>query len=171
MTIPTFIFFLFGASPLSDNGTTRLLDMGSLQLGNTGLPFQNHLSKRRVMIGIAELVYSILILNFFFLEVYVTGFIPYIGKALSFLLLSWMYAYYCFEYKWNLLGVSLDKRLDFFECNWAFFAGFGNPCVLAIFFFSPLVSYGIMAILFPLQQAQMLTKILLLKEENGGVRD
>lgn len=28
----------------------------------------------------------------------------------------------------------------------------GSPCVLAIFFFSPLVSYGVMAILFPLVQ-------------------
>nr|GLL45613.1 protein EI24 homolog [Ipomoea trifida] len=53
-------------------------------------------------------------------------------------------------YKWNLSGLSLDKRLDFFETNWAFFAGFGSPCALAIFLFSPLVSYGVMAILFPL---------------------
>ncbi|KAG6779997.1 hypothetical protein POTOM_016404 [Populus tomentosa] len=103
-----------------------------------------------VMIGIGEQVYSILLLTFFFLEVYATGFIPHIGKALNFVLLSWMYAYYCFEYKWNLSEVALDKRLDFFESNWAFFAGFGSPCVLAIFFFSPLVSYGVMAILFPL---------------------
>ncbi|KAL6515206.1 hypothetical protein OROHE_018838 [Orobanche hederae] len=50
-----------------------------------------------VMIGIAEQVYSVLLLSFFFLEVFVTGFIPCIGKALNFLLLSWMYAYYCFE--------------------------------------------------------------------------
>lgn len=33
-----------------------------------------------------------------YLQVYATGFIPYIGKVLNFLLLSWMYAYYCFEY-------------------------------------------------------------------------
>ncbi|XP_022762791.1 protein EI24 homolog isoform X4 [Durio zibethinus] len=103
-----------------------------------------------IMIGIGEQVYSVLLLNFFFLEVYATGFIPYVGKALNFLLLSWMYAYYCFEYKWNFSELGLDKRLDFFETNWAFFAGFGSPCVLAIFFFSPLVSYGVMAILFPL---------------------
>ncbi|KAA8545485.1 hypothetical protein F0562_020269 [Nyssa sinensis] len=103
-----------------------------------------------VMIVIAEQVYSVLLLSFFFLQVYITGFIPYVGKAINFLLLSWMYAYYCFEYKWNFTGLSLDKRLDFFESNWAFFAGFGNPCVLAIFFFSPLVGYGFMAILFPL---------------------
>ncbi|KAG5580740.1 hypothetical protein H5410_051367 [Solanum commersonii] len=103
-----------------------------------------------VMISIAEQLYSVLLLTFFFMEVYVTGFIPYIGKALNFMLLSWLYAYYCFEYKWNLSGLSLDKRLDFFESNWAFFAGFGNPCVLAIFLFSPLVSCGVMAMLFPL---------------------
>ncbi|XP_073028845.1 protein EI24 homolog isoform X2 [Primulina eburnea] len=96
-----------------------------------------------LMIGIAEQIYSILLLSFFFLQVYVTGFVPYIGKALNFLLLSWMY-------KWNYSGLSLDKRLDFFESNWPFFAGFGSPCVLAVFFLSPLVSYGVMATLYPL---------------------
>ncbi|XP_021843922.1 protein EI24 homolog isoform X2 [Spinacia oleracea] len=103
-----------------------------------------------IMIGIGEQVYSVLLLSFFFLEVFATGFIPYAGKALNFLLLSWMYAYYCFEYKWNLSGVTLDRRLDFFESNWAFFAGFGSPCVLAIFFIPPLESYAVMATLFPL---------------------
>lgn len=32
------------------------------------------------------------------LQVFATGFVPYVGKVLNFLLLSWMYAYYCFEY-------------------------------------------------------------------------
>lgn len=32
------------------------------------------------------------------LQVYAVGIIPYIGKILNFLLLSWMYAYYCYEY-------------------------------------------------------------------------
>jgi len=80
----------------------------------------------------------------------VIGYIPYFGKAMNFLLLSLMYAYYCFEYKWNFFAVSLHERLDFFESNWAFFAGFGAPCVLPIFFFSPLTSYGFLAILYPL---------------------
>ncbi|WCJ18454.1 hypothetical protein M5689_000803 [Euphorbia peplus] len=116
----------------------------------TTLPTEKHAGLGGIMIGIGEQVYSILLLSFFFLEVYATGLIPYIGKALNFILLSWMYAYYCFEYKWNLSEVSLDRRLDFFESNWAFFAGFGSPCVVAIFFLSSLVSYGVMAILFPL---------------------
>lgn len=29
------------------------------------------------------------------------------------------------RYKWNFFAVSLNNRLDFFESNWAFFAGFG----------------------------------------------
>uniref|UniRef100_A0A0D9W538 Uncharacterized protein n=1 Tax=Leersia perrieri TaxID=77586 RepID=A0A0D9W538_9ORYZ len=29
-------------------------------------------------------------------------------------------------YKWNFFAVSLNERLDFFESNWAFFAGFGT---------------------------------------------
>ncbi|XP_026406849.1 protein EI24 homolog isoform X1 [Papaver somniferum] len=102
------------------------------------------------MIGFGETVFSMLLLGFFFLEVYAVGYIPYVGKMLSFLLLSWMYAYYCFEYKWSLAEVSLEKRLDFFESNWAFFAGFGSPCVLPIFFYSRLVGSGVLAILFPL---------------------
>ncbi|CAA6660468.1 unnamed protein product [Spirodela intermedia] len=56
--------------------------------------------------------------------VVVTGYIPVIGKAINFVLLSWAYAYYSFEYKWNFSGLSLDKRLKLFELNWAFFAGF-----------------------------------------------
>ncbi|XWS40379.1 hypothetical protein CRYUN_Cryun18bG0136200 [Craigia yunnanensis] len=106
-----------------------------------------------IIIGIGEQVYSVLLLSFFFLEVYATGFIPYVGKALNFLLLSWIDAYYCFEY---VVQMELF-RMGSGEKGWTSlklighsFAGFGSPCVLAIFFFSPLVSYGVMAILFPL---------------------
>uniref|UniRef100_A0A6N2MPZ2 Uncharacterized protein n=1 Tax=Salix viminalis TaxID=40686 RepID=A0A6N2MPZ2_SALVM len=130
----------------------------------------------RVMIGIGE-------------QVYATGFIPYIGKALNFVLLSWMYAYYCFEYKWNLSDVALDRRLDFFESNWAFFSGFDNfeiPCSSAacykVILAKPMRSgyflllsscelwcYGVMAILFPLVQG--LNNLFFHKEENGKAWD
>jgi hypothetical protein len=45
------------------------------------------------------------------------------GVVLNVLFLSWLYAYYCFDYKWALEGVRLPNRLYFFECNWAYFAG------------------------------------------------
>ncbi|GLJ24404.1 hypothetical protein SUGI_0466070 [Cryptomeria japonica] len=103
-----------------------------------------------MMTVIAEKIYSCLMLSIFFVEVSAISYVPFIGKILNFLLLSWIYAYYSFEYKWNFIGWSLDKRIGFFETNWAFFAGFGSPCVLPIVFSSQLVSSGIMAILFPL---------------------
>lgn len=103
-----------------------------------------------IILGIGEQIYSLLLLFFFFIQVFATGYIPWIGKTMNFFLLSWMYSYYCFEYKWNYSELSLDKRIKFFESNWPFFAGFGSPCVLAILFFPPLVSYGVMSILYPL---------------------
>lgn len=36
---------------------------------------------------------------------------------------------YILRYKWNYSGLSLDKRLDFFQSNWPFFAGFGKNLV------------------------------------------
>ncbi|KAK9704989.1 hypothetical protein RND81_07G025200 [Saponaria officinalis] len=102
------------------------------------------------MIGIGEQSYSLLLLTFFLIEAYAAGFIPYLGKAIKFLLLCWMYGYYSFEYKWNLSEVNLDRRLDYFESNWAFFAGFGFPCALAIYSFPTLESSAVMATLFPL---------------------
>lgn len=47
------------------------------------------------------------------------------GVVLNVLFLSWLYAYYCFDYKWALEGIRLTHRLQFFECNWAYFAGVG----------------------------------------------
>ncbi|KAJ3700369.1 hypothetical protein LUZ61_004074 [Rhynchospora tenuis] len=101
-------------------------------------------------IGIGEQVYSGLLLTIFFFEVFIADFFPFIGKAMSFFLLSWMNAYYCFESKWNYSGVSLNSRLDFFESNWAFFAGFGSPSVIPGLFFSRLISNGIIGFLYPL---------------------
>ncbi|XP_021901594.1 protein EI24 homolog isoform X5 [Carica papaya] len=105
-----------------------------------------------IMVGIGEQVYSVLLLSFFFLE----DFYHILGRQLissyfpGCMPTTVMTLELIGRYKWNFSEVPLDKRLDFFESNWAFFAGFGSPCVLAIFFFSPLVSYGVMAILFPL---------------------
>lgn len=103
-----------------------------------------------ILLSIGEQIYSVIMLSIFFIEVFAVSFIPYVGNYLNFLLLSWLYAYYCFDYRWGFAQWSLERRLLFFETNWAFFAGFGSPCVLATFFFSQFVSYGVMAILFPL---------------------
>jgi hypothetical protein len=53
------------------------------------------------------------------------------GPVLNVLLLSWLYAYYCYDYKWALQGARLPQRLAFFEAHWAFFAGGPLCCVVA----------------------------------------
>jgi len=73
-----------------------------------------------MMLMIGEQIYSVLMVTIFFIEVSGVGYIPYIGKMMNFILLSWIYAYYCFEYKWNFIEWSLDERIYFFETNWAF---------------------------------------------------
>ncbi|XP_062083864.1 protein EI24 homolog [Humulus lupulus] len=142
----------YGFEAAQKSGPVKVDPVGQeekLTLQNTG-----HERRRDglggIMIVIGEQLYSILLLSFFFIEVSVTGFVPYIGTALNFLHVSWMYAYFCFEYKWNLHNVDLDKRLNFFESNWAFFLGFGCPCALPVLFCSSFVSSGVMAMLYPL---------------------
>ncbi|CAN1143494.1 Protein EI24 homolog [Linum perenne] len=142
----------YGFAAMGESGSNLLKPSSSdeVTVSENKAPMNKLPGLEGVIVGIGEQVYSALLLTFFFLQVSVVGLMPFVGKTFSFVLLSWMYAYYCFEYKWNLSEVPLDRRLDFFETNWAFFAGFGSPCVLAIFFVSPLVSYGVMAILYPL---------------------
>jgi len=103
-----------------------------------------------LVLGIGEQIYSIIMLTVFFAEVSLLSYLPFVGQLLKFVGMSWLYAYYCFDYKWGLCGWSLEKRLLSFESNWAFFAGFGSPCVLATFFLSPLVGGGVMAVVFPI---------------------
>lgn len=103
-----------------------------------------------LVLGIGEQIYSVIMLSVFFVQVSLLSYLPVVGQLLKFVLMSWLYAYYCFDYKWGLSRWSLEKRLLFFESDWAFFAGFGSPCVLATFFLSPLVGGGVMAVVFPI---------------------
>lgn len=73
-----------------------------------------------------------------------------VGRLLYTVTLAWLYAYYCFDYKWGLGRWSLDQRLHHFETHWAYFAGFGTPCTLAASLLPGLVGEGVMAALFPL---------------------
>eukprot|EP00798_Chlamydomonas_sp_ICE-L_P029131 gene29130-32349_t len=59
----------------------------------------------------------------FYVEVWALGLVPYAGKALVFLMLSWLYAFFCYDYSWSLCGVRLHERLAFVEMYWPFYAG------------------------------------------------
>lgn len=73
-------------------------------------------------------------------------FVPLVGTPASFILLSWVYAFYSFEcgaafaatftkkasnlvlvrYIWINRGWTLAQRVGFFETHWAYFFGFGT---------------------------------------------
>lgn len=103
----------------------------------------------RVLEGTAQEVYRALLFVVFTIEVYVMSLVPFAGVVLNVLFLSWLYAYYCFDYKWALEGIRLPNRLHFFECNWAYFAGFGFPCVVATIFWPFHVGAALANLLFP----------------------
>ncbi|KAG9402621.1 Etoposide induced 2.4 mRNA [Aphanomyces cochlioides] len=99
---------------------------------------------------IIDEVYRAILVYCFLLQTMLSYLIPIVGPFLSFVQMSWLYALYCFEYKWSLHGWSIDKRLVFMEKHWTYFAGFGCPFTLATYFAPNFVSKGIFALLFPL---------------------
>ena len=54
------------------------------------------------------------------------------GSLAEFLLTSWLYAFFCFDYKWSLRRQPLAARIAYFEAHWAFFGGFGAACTLPV---------------------------------------
>lgn len=82
--------------------------------------------------------------------------IPFIGRPLSFLYLSLISAYYCFEYRfishYNL--TSLRSRVEFLESRWIYFIGFGIPPTLlsssALIGNSTTLGLTVWSLLFPL---------------------
>ncbi|KAF0690197.1 Aste57867_18388 [Aphanomyces stellatus] len=99
---------------------------------------------------IIDEVYRAILVYCFLLQTMLAYLLPVVGPLVSFVHLSWLYALYCFEYKWSLHGWSIEKRLAFMEKHWAYFAGFGCPFTLATYFVPNFVSKGIFALLFPL---------------------
>lgn len=71
------------------------------------------------------------------------------GAAVSCVMIACLYAFYSFEYLWEIKGVQLQNRLDHFERHWAYYAGFGTPCMIATYFFPLFISNGLWALIFP----------------------
>jgi hypothetical protein len=96
-------------------------------------------------------VYRLLLVSAYMVQMTLVSFVPFgIGNFLVILHLCWMYSLYSFEYKWSLLGWSLEYRLKYFEKHWAYFLGFGLPAVCLSLFFPKFISLGIFAFTFPI---------------------
>ncbi|KDO27425.1 hypothetical protein SPRG_07013 [Saprolegnia parasitica CBS 223.65] len=105
---------------------------------------------------IRDELYRAILVAFFLGQTMLSYFVPVVGPFLSFVYLSWLYALYCFEYKWSLHGWGLEKRLAIMEQHWAYFAGFGCPFTLATFFAPNFISKGLFAVFFPVVRCKAL---------------
>ena len=67
---------------------------------------------------IRDEIYRLLLLLVLLLQINGLNLIPVgpIGRLASWLYLSWMYAFYCFEYKWLLSGWTLQQVTFVFNC-------------------------------------------------------
>lgn len=117
---------------------------GATAAAKVGFTFQKWVAT------MSDEVYRCLLVTAFMVQVTLVSFIPVIGSTLVFVHLCWLYSLYSFEYKWSLLGWSLEYRLKYFEKHWAYFLGFGLPSVTLSLVFPKFISLGIFALAFPL---------------------
>lgn len=99
---------------------------------------------------LSEKAYTVLVLSVFYVETVLVGTLPFVGLVAAFVLLSWLWAYYCFDYVWSFNGVGLRQRLVVFERNWAFFSGFGTLCAFITTACSPYTAAALSGVVFPL---------------------
>jgi len=95
-------------------------------------------------------VINALFLVFFLVQSFFLSFIPYVGPIISLLTQSFMYAFYCFTYKWGTDQVDLYKILAFFEKHFFYFSGFGFIYAIVTRIFPGLIGSGVYAALFPI---------------------
>lgn len=75
--------------------------------------------------------------------------IPY-SDLFIIVLMSWLYSFYCFEYRWVFEGRTISKEIKKLEQNAVYYLGFGLPFALITYSFPGLIGNGIWALLFPL---------------------
>ena len=72
-----------------------------------------------------------------------------IGYPIEFIQSSWTIAFYCYDYRWALAGLSLEERLNKFEAHWPFMLGFGAPLAALALWLPISWGYVAYALFFP----------------------
>ena len=120
---------------------------------NEGFKFCYHKKVPKLRVSyqrfISDQIKRIIIIGFFLVQILIISIIPYIGKLLEIIYVSWLYAYYCLEYRTIALRFSVQKSIRLFEVNSVFFSGFGFPFTLIVIFFPGMMSSGVFALIFP----------------------
>lgn len=108
--------------------------------------------KRGVSNSIRDVVYRVLLIIILTIQSWASrNLLPmYIGYPIEFLQSSWTIAFYCFDYRWSLAGLTLDERLRKFESYWPFMLGFGAPLAALALWLPDYWGYVVYDLFFPM---------------------
>ncbi|KAF0980720.1 hypothetical protein FDP41_013203 [Naegleria fowleri] len=112
---------------------------------SNSLDFRSNIIKK-----ITDLIYRPIIFFIFLLQASLVSVVPIFGTITSFVLYSWLYAFYAFEYVWSYKGYSLERRIKYFEERWGYMLAFGAPNAFLSNYFPFFLSSGVWAMLFPM---------------------
>jgi etoposide-induced 2.4 mRNA len=90
-----------------------------------------------------------LIMALYLVFMTVFALVPY-SEAAIIGLMSWVYSFYCFEYRWMFEGKTINKEIKKIEFNAVYYLGFGLPFALITYSFPGLMGNGVWAVLFPI---------------------
>ena len=120
------------------------------KISNKGHKIKHKLRKISFFDTVANIIFRKGIMIVYFVQVMIISYIPfYIGDILSVVLLSWLYSYYCFEYKIFALQLNTIESIQVFESNWAYYFGFGLIFTILLYMCPGLINSGIFALTFP----------------------
>jgi len=80
---------------------------------------------------------------------------PNIGFIIYLIYSCCLYSYYCFDYKWALVGWGVDYRIYYYDTHWLYLIAFGLPFTLLYtsimwcFSMETWVGLGIYSVLYP----------------------
>lgn len=98
--------------------------------------------------GLACEIHRGLIMGVYILFMTILSFVPY-SDVIIICLMSWLYSFYCFEYRWMFEGKTIVREIKTIECNALYYLGFGMPFALITYSFPGFVGNGIWALVFP----------------------
>ncbi|KAL9643367.1 hypothetical protein ABK040_014820 [Willaertia magna] len=138
---------LMNKSKSSSSSLSSSSSMSSMNANNNN----NSLNFRSVINeSLTDAVHRSLIFLLLIIQASVISIIPLFGTLVSFILYSWIYAFYSFEYVWSYKGYSLRKRIQYFEERCGYMFAFGSLNALISNYFPFFLSAGVWAMIFPI---------------------
>ncbi|AYV87179.1 MAG: hypothetical protein Sylvanvirus32_3 [Sylvanvirus sp.] len=148
------ISFLLSSMWYQDIATSALTMQNSLTYKSFHTPANPvnipSFSFKQWISSISEDLYRLLIGILFMIQGILWSYCPWIGTFVFSAHVCWLYAWYAFEYKWGGQAWTFAQRIDYFECHWCYFAGFGCPLTIVTMCLSGFLGASLYAFLFPI---------------------